>query len=211
MKKIIYILIFCIVTFGLFFSINNHSILSTFAEEKQNTKKYSYENRFLSKVSSILGVEKSDLSKAIKQAKKEIMDENLQSSKKEIKSGQIFQDLDNKKYHGKFRSKKSNSVKKLLGSKIDKGLITREEAEIKYNYMLIKTAVKNGEISTQNAKEKYSELEKSLAKLKGKKSSVNIKNKDLENKINELVNSGKITDEQAKLKMNALNEKKYLK
>ena len=80
-----------------------------------------------------------------------------------------------------------------------------------YNYMLIKTAVKNGEISTQNAKEKYSELEKSLAKLKGKKSSVNIKNKDLENKINELVNSGKITDEQAKLKMNALNEKKYLK
>ena len=78
---------------------------------------------------------------------------------------------------------------------------------------MIKTSVKNGEITTQNAKEKYSELQKSLAKLKGKKSSVNIniKNKDLENKINELVNSGKITDEQAKLKMNALNEKKYLK
>ena len=95
MKKVIYILIFCIVTFGLFFSINNHSILSTFAEEKQNTKKYSYENRFLSKVSSILGVEKSDLSKAIKQAKKEIMDENLHGPNNQIKSGQIFQDVDN--------------------------------------------------------------------------------------------------------------------
>ena len=44
MKKIIYILIFCIVTFGLFFSINNHSILSTFAEEKQNTKKFLKKN-----------------------------------------------------------------------------------------------------------------------------------------------------------------------
>ena len=88
MKKVIYIFIFCIIAFGLFFSINNHSILSTFAEEKQNAKKYNYENKFLSKVSSILGVEKSDLSNAINQAKKEIMDENLHGPNNQIKSGQ---------------------------------------------------------------------------------------------------------------------------
>ena len=206
MKKVIYIFIFCIIAFGLFFSINNHSILSTFAEEKQNTKKYNYENKFLSKVSSILGVEKSDLSNAINQAKKEIMDENLQRPNNEIKSGQIFQDVDNK-YHGKFHRKKSNSVKKLLGSEIEKGLITREEAEIKYKYMLIKTELNNGEITIKDAKKKYSELEK----IKGKKPYITIKYEDLEKKIRTLVESGKITQEEADLKINALKEKNNLK
>lgn len=206
MKKVIYIFIFCIIAFGLFFSINNHSILSTFAEEKQNAKKYNYENKFLSKVSSILGVEKSDLSNAINQAKKEIMDENLHGPNNQIKSGQIFQDVDNK-YHGKFHRKKSNSVKKLLGSEIEKGLITRKEAEIKYKYMLIKKELNNGEITIEDAKKQYSELEK----LKGRKPYITIKHEDLEKKIRMLVESGKITQEEANLKINTLKEKNNLK
>ena len=102
--KIVYLGIVVIFIIGLVIGIGAYRSAPAFAEENKNTEKANPVDEFLSRVASILGVEESDLTDAMEQAKTEMVAEKLADVKAEldakVASGDITQEQANERLEG---------------------------------------------------------------------------------------------------------------
>ena len=102
--KIVYLGIVVIFIIGLVIGVGAYRSAPAFAEENKNTEKANPVDDFLSRVASILGVEESDLTDAMEQAKTEMVAEKLADVKAEldakIVSGDITQEQANERLEG---------------------------------------------------------------------------------------------------------------
>ena len=102
--KIVYLGIVVIFIIGLVIGVGAYRSAPAFAEENKNTEKANPVDDFLSRVASILGVEESDLTDAMEQAKTEMVAEKLADVKAELDakvvSGDITQEQANERLEG---------------------------------------------------------------------------------------------------------------
>ena len=102
--KIVYLGIVAVFIIGLVVGVSAYKTAPAFAEESKNTEKTNPVDEFLSKVASILGVEESELTDAMEQAKTEMIVEKLADVKDEldgkVASGDITQDQANERLEG---------------------------------------------------------------------------------------------------------------
>ena len=102
--KIVYLGIVAVFIIGLVVWVGAYRTAPAFAEESKNTEKTNPVGEFLSKVASILGVEESELTDAMEQAKTEMIVEKLADVKAEldakVASGDITQDQANERLEG---------------------------------------------------------------------------------------------------------------
>ena len=82
--KTVYLGIVAVFIIGLVVGIGAYRTAPAFAEENKKTEKANPVDAFLSRVASILGIEESDLTDAVEQAKTEMIAEKLVDVKAEL-------------------------------------------------------------------------------------------------------------------------------
>ena len=102
--KTVYLSIVAVFIIGLVIGIGAYRTAPAFAEENKKTEKANPIDAFLSRVASILGVEESDLTDAMEQAKTEMITEKRVDVKAEldakVASGDITQEQANEQLEG---------------------------------------------------------------------------------------------------------------
>ena len=102
--KIVYLSIVAVFIIGLVLGVGAYTTAPAFAEESKTTEKTNSVDEFLSRVASILGVAESELTDAMEQAKTEMIVEKLADVKAEldgkVASGDITQDQANERLEG---------------------------------------------------------------------------------------------------------------
>ena len=227
--KIVYLGIVAVFIFGLVVGIGAYRTAPTFAEESKNTEKTNPVGEFLSKVASILGVEESELTDAMEQAKTEMIVEKLADVKVEldakVASGDITQEQANERLEGltkriEMMGKKAEIFREKDGTPFggfkkhggkhggkywrkhdgnSKGL---DLEDIKSR---IQAAVEKGDITQEQADQKFQSL---LEKSKHNKRDWNKPSEDeIRAQIKTAVEEGTLTQEEVDEKLQELDEK----
>ena len=220
--KTVYLGIVAVFIIGLVVGIGAYRTTPAFAEENKKTEKSNPVDAFLSRVASILGVEESDLTDAVEQAKTEMIAEKLVDVKAEldakVASGDITREQANERLEGLAKQiemaiKKPEMLrekggtpfggfKKHGGKHWGKHVKKPKGLDLEDIKSRIQAAVEKGEITQEQADQKLQSL---LEKSKHNKRGWNIPSEgEIRGRIKTAVDEGKLTKEEADEKLKAL-------